>query len=193
MEKLGESIEKKFSRKFKKFYNKNKNKFKKFKNDTKYFKYNCFVCGKANHRVANYRHRKNKKKAEKNKVNMIKMKTVTAIVMEVNIINSVKNWVGDTGVIRHICIDMSAFASYTPIDNGNVVCIGDSRCLPVDGKWKVLLKITSGKVLALNDVLYVRDIRQNLVSGSLLGKMGIKLMFESNQLILTKNGVFLEK
>ncbi|RVW70377.1 hypothetical protein CK203_060545 [Vitis vinifera] len=37
--------------------------------------------------------------------------------------------------------------------------MGDSRSTPMIGKGKVLLKLTSGKVLALNDVLHVPDIR----------------------------------
>ncbi|RVW71027.1 hypothetical protein CK203_057831 [Vitis vinifera] len=38
------------------------------------------------------------------------------------------------------------------------VFLGDSRSTPVIGKEKVLLKLTSGKVLALSDVLHVLDI-----------------------------------
>ena len=37
--------------------------------------------------------------------------------------------------------------------------MGDSRSTPVIGKEKVLLKLTSGKVLSLSDVLHVPDIR----------------------------------
>ena len=37
--------------------------------------------------------------------------------------------------------------------------MGDSRSTLVIGKEKVLLKLTSGKVLALSDVLHVLDIR----------------------------------
>ena len=59
------------------------------------------------------------------------------------------------------------------------------------GKGKVLLNLTSGKVLALNDVLHMPDIRWNLVSVSLLEKVGIKIMFESDKIMLTKNDVLL--
>ncbi|RVW34083.1 hypothetical protein CK203_084317 [Vitis vinifera] len=50
------------------------------------------------------------------------------------------------------------------------VFMGNSRSTLVIGKLKVLLKLTSGKVLALSDVLHVPDIHWNLVSVSLLGK-----------------------
>ena len=47
--------------------------------------------------------------------------------------------------------------------------------------------MTSSKELTLNDVLHVPEIRKNLVSGSLLSKKGFKLVFVSDNFILTKN------
>ena len=58
---------------------------------------------------------------------------------------------------------------------------------------KVVLKMTSGKELTLNDVLHVPKIRKNLVSGSLLSKKGFKLVFVSNNFILTKKGMHVGK
>ena len=52
--------------------------------------------------------------------------------------------------------------------------MGDSRSSPVIGKWKVLLKMTYGKVLTLSDVLHVLDIHWNLVSVSLPGKQELE-------------------
>ena len=69
---------------------------------------------------------------------------------------------------------------------------GDSRSSSVIGKGKVLLKLTSGKVLALS-VLHVTDIRWNLVSMSVLGKVRIKIMFELEKIMLTKNDTFVGK
>ena len=53
--------------------------------------------------------------------------------------------------------------------------------------------MTSGKELTLNDVLHVPKIRKNLVSGSLLSKKGFKLVFVSDNFILTKNGMCMGK
>ena len=63
----------------------------------------------------------------------------------------------------------------------------------VEGKGKVDLKLTSGKELTLNEVLYVPDIRKNLVSGSLLSKHGFRIVFESDKVVLTKSGVHVVK
>ena len=71
--------------------------------------------------------------------------------------------------------------------------IGDSRSSPMISKGKVLLKLTSGKVLALNDVLHVLDIRWNMVLVSLLGKIGVRILFDFDKIVLTRNDVFVGK
>ncbi|KAA3477446.1 Integrase, catalytic core [Gossypium australe] len=47
--------------------------------------------------------------------------------------------------------------------------------------------------IALNDVLYVPNIRTNLVLVGLLGKVGIRIPFEFSKVIMTKNNVFVGK
>ena len=42
-------------------------------------------------------------------------------------------------------------------------------------------------------MLHVLEIRKNLVSGSLLSKKGFKLVFVSDNFILSKNGVYVGK
>jgi hypothetical protein len=70
---------------------------------------------------------------------------------------------------------------------------GDLRTANVLRKCKVLLKLTSSKTLALNEVLHVPNIRVNLVFVTLLGKFGIKMSFESDKIVITKNNVFVGK
>ncbi|XP_070045004.1 uncharacterized protein [Nicotiana tomentosiformis] len=50
----------------------------------------------------------------------------------------------------------------------------------IEGYGKIFLKMTSGKVLTLNNVLHVPTIRKNLVSTSLLVKNGFKCVIESD-------------
>ena len=71
--------------------------------------------------------------------------------------------------------------------------MGNSSSSKVEGQGKVVLKMTSGKELTLNDVLHVPEILKNLVSGSLLSKKGFKLVFVSDNFILTKNGMYVGK
>ena len=100
----------------------------------------------------------------------------------------------DFGATRHICANRDAFTSYTPIgDDKKVVYLSDSHTTKVLGKGKVTLKLTLGKTLALSDVLYVPNIRANLVSIALLGKVGVKVSFKYDRIVMTKNNIFVGK
>ena len=57
----------------------------------------------------------------------------------------------------------------------------------------MILKMTSGKNLTLNNVLYVPEIRKNLVSGSLLNKHGFRMVFEADKVVVSKSGIFVGK
>jgi len=63
----------------------------------------------------------------------------------------------------------------------------------VKGKGMVIRKLTSEEELTLNDVLHVTDIRENLISGSILSKKGFRMVFESNKFVLINGGVFAGK
>ncbi|KAL6314351.1 hypothetical protein AAG906_021061 [Vitis piasezkii] len=97
-------------------------------------------------------------------------------------VTNMKDWVVDSGATRHICGNRSAFTSYTTVKEG------DEQV-----KRKVLLKLTSRKVFAFNDVLNVTNIHWNLVSVSLLGKVGVRILFDSDKIVLTKNDAFVGK
>ena len=73
------------------------------------------------------------------------------------------------------------------------VYVRDNRFVLVSGKGKVLLKLTSGKTLSLNNVLHVPHFRHNLISVHMLGKVGIKVSFAGGIVTLTKNEVFVGK
>ena len=109
-------------------------------------------------------------------------------------VTNMKDWIVASRATRHICGNRSAFTSYTTMMEGEEQAfMGDLRSSPMIGKGKVPLKLASRKVLALHDVLHVQDIHWNLVSVSLLGKAGVKIMFESYKIMLTKNDAFVGK
>ena len=72
-------------------------------------------------------------------------------------------------------------------DGEEQVYLCDSRTTPVLRKGKVLLKLIFGKNLALSDVLHVPSIRVNLIFVALLSKGGVKISFESEKIVMTKN------
>ena len=85
------------------------------------------------------------------------------------------------------------FLDYEEVIDGESIYLGDARTASVAGKGKELLKLTFGKSLALHFVLHVPNMQRNLVSGYLLNKAGIKLVFEVDKVVLTCNGDFVGK
>ena len=119
---------------------------------------------------------------------------IAIVVSQANLMTNSKNWLVDSGATRHICANRDAFTSYTPVgDDEKVFYLNYSHTTQVLGKDKVVLKLSSGKTLALNDVLHVPNIRAKFVSIALLGKVGVKVSFEYDRIVMTKNNVFVEK
>ena len=63
----------------------------------------------------------------------------------------------------------------------------------IEGRDKVVLKLTSGKELVLTNVLHVPAITKNLISGPTLSNKGFKMVFESDKVVVTKGGVYIGK
>ena len=100
----------------------------------------------------------------------------------------------DYSATKNICANRDAFTFYTPVgDDKKVVYLGDSHIAQALRKGKVMLKLTLGKTLALNEVLHVPNIISNLVFFALLGKVGVKVSFEYDKIVMTKNNVFVGK
>ena len=183
----------------KRYKNKSQNSWKKPKISNPYaFKKRgtCFVCGKPGHHAPQCRKRvKTGNSGNPPKASLVEGDDIIAVVIsQANMVTNYKNWVVDSGVTRHICANKDAFTSYTSVgDYEKVVYLGDSHTAQVLGKGKVMLKLTSGKTRALNNVMHVPNIRANLVSVTLLGKVGVKVSFESDKIIMTKDNIFVGK
>nr|GEW06247.1 Pol polyprotein [Tanacetum cinerariifolium] len=102
-------------------------------------------------------------------------------------------WWVDTRVTRHVCADKSMFHSFRAVDSGEKLYMGNSITADIKGEGDVIMKITSEKELKLTNVLYVLEIRKNLVSGWLLNKFGFCLIFESDKFVLSKNQMYVGK
>ena len=172
---------------------------------TKKFQGKCYVCNKQGHHVKVCHSRKDqgnpkKKRPQANVTEVdgllgdVSDMNLSAVVSKVNFIGSnTKEWWVDTRATHHVCSDKKMFSSYHNIDNGEQLFMGNSSSSKVEGQGKVVLKMTSGKELTLNDVLHVPEIQKNLVSGSLLSKKGFKLVFVLDNFIFTKNGMYVGK
>ncbi|CAI9771418.1 unnamed protein product [Fraxinus pennsylvanica] len=119
---------------------------------------------------------------------------LATVISEVNMVGSnPKEWWIDTGAMMHVCSDKKLFTTFETIENGEKLFMGNSTTSEIKGQGKLVLKMTSGNELTLNNVLYVPKICKNLVSGSLLNKYSFRIVFESNKVILSKSGMFVEK
>nr|GEV41022.1 zinc knuckle CX2CX4HX4C [Tanacetum cinerariifolium] len=71
--------------------------------------------------------------------------------------------------------------------------MGNKTALKIEGKGKVILKLTSRNELVLSNVLHVANITKNLIFGPTLSNKGFKVVFESDEFVITKGGVYVEK
>ena len=152
------------------------------------FTLTCYVCGKSGHKAYQC---PQKKTAESNLVETDEI--ISAVVVEANLVGNVADWVLDTGASRHLCADKGVFADFEEVAAGECVYMGNSSSAEIKGKGKILLKLTSGKTLALKNTLYVPSLRRNLVSGALLNKAGLRLVFEADKVVMSRNGEFVGK
>lgn len=165
---------------------------KNFNNSKKKTKGSCFVCGKSGHYAKECRYRK--KNNTEGKVNSIKEDNIVATVSEINAIKGkVPGWWYDTCATIHVSYDKSLFKTYFEIDGEQEIQMGNEVRSKVYGKGNVDITFTSGKTVTLTNVLHVPDMNRNLVSGDLLGKPGIKCVYESGKLVLSLNGKFVGK
>ena len=58
------------------------------------------------------------------------------------------------------------------------------------GQGKIVLKMTSGKELTLNNILQVPENHKYLIFGSLLIKNGFRLVFEADKIVISKSGIY---
>ena len=163
----------------------------------------CYVCGKMGHRAKDRHKHKDQETKKGSQANITEVENLSkyvndidlfAVISEVNLVGrDTKEWWMDSGSTRHVCLDQNLFSSYHQLDNGEEMFMGNSSTSNVVGKGKVILKMTLGKELTLNDVLHVPDICKNLFSCSLLSKNGFKLVIEFDKFVLTKNGMYVGK
>ena len=76
------------------------------------------------------------------------------------------------------------------VEDGKVLYMAT---VDVKGTGQVELVFTSRKILTLNDVYFVPEVRNNLISSFLLNKFGFKQVYEADKFILSKRSVFVGK
>ncbi|PHT40087.1 hypothetical protein CQW23_18941 [Capsicum baccatum] len=169
------------SKKRKKARNKNNQPKKKFKGK-------CFNCGNIGHNSTDYRAPKKGKK--KDQANLAESNKETddlcAMLSECNLVeNSHECWMNSCAT-RHVCAKKELFFTFALAQVEEKIYMANSATAKVEGTRKVCLKMTYGKVLTLKNVLYVPEVRKNLISVSLLNKNVLKCVFIFGNLYLVK-------
>ncbi|GMP27262.1 hypothetical protein CsSME_00003331 [Camellia sinensis var. sinensis] len=126
------------------------------------FKDKCFVCGKDGHRSKDCHVRKDEGSSNKNPAQAniaedfylsdgVADINLTAVVFEANLVGNPKEWWVDTGATRHICADKKMFTTYKVVESEEQLFMGNSSTSTVEGQGKIVLKMTLGKKLTLNN------------------------------------------
>ncbi|XP_019267099.1 PREDICTED: uncharacterized protein LOC109244457 [Nicotiana attenuata] len=101
-----------------------------------------------------------------------------------------REWWIDSGATRHVCANKELFTSYAPAGPDETFFMANSATTKIKGTGKIALKMTSSKIVTLNDVLHVPKMRKNLVSTSLLVKSGFKCVFVSDKVVVSKTEIW---
>ncbi|KAF3652886.1 hypothetical protein T459_16910 [Capsicum annuum] len=104
-----------------------------------------------------------------------------------------RKWWMDSGPTRYVYANKELFAVFTSTQGEEKLYMANSASAKVEGTWKVCLKMTSGKVLTLYNVLYILKLRKNLISVSLLDKNEFKCVFVFRKNVLSKGEVYVGK
>ena len=164
----------------------------------------CFHCGKKGHYIRECRFLKNQKKdsgSPSDVANAVEEIIAMVEAMQIGVLTEVhmaavantSDWWFDSGATVHVCNDKAQFKNYVETTDGQEVLMGNNSAVKVLERGNIELLFTSGKKLILTNVLYVPEIKKNLVSANLLCKKGIKAVLESDKLILSKGGMFVGK
>ncbi|GJW64228.1 pol polyprotein [Tanacetum coccineum] len=97
------------------------------------------------------------------------------------------------GATKHICNSRRMFVSYQKVNELEPMFMGNGPASKIEGKGKVILKLTSRKDLVLSNMLHVPNITKNLISSTIISNKGFKLVFKSEKFVITKGGVYVGK
>ena len=92
------------------------------------------------------------------------MDDLCPMLSECNLVGNPRECWIDSGASCHVCANKELFSSYTLALTDEKLFMANSVVAKVEGTGKVLLKMTLGKVVTLNRVSYVPELRKNLVS-----------------------------
>ncbi|KAJ0462893.1 putative RNA-directed DNA polymerase [Helianthus annuus] len=161
------------------------------------FQGTCYNCNETGHRANQCKKPKHEHAHMVDEDGMPLIAMITeeaAMIEEVNAMGeNPKGWFVDTDATLHVCGNKALFSTFKEASGEEKLYMGNKATTSIKGEGTIVLKMTSGKELTLTNVLYVPEIRKNLVSGWMLNKFGFRLVFESDNFVLSRCGMFVGK
>ena len=74
------------------------------------------------------------------------------------------NWLIGSGPSRHFTRYKEALSNLIEKDTNLEIMLGDNTTYPVEGVGNITLQLNQGNTIHLQEVLYVPDLKKNLVS-----------------------------
>ncbi|PHT29747.1 hypothetical protein CQW23_30665 [Capsicum baccatum] len=124
----------------------------------KKFKGKCFNYGKLIHNSTDcHAPKKGKKKYQENMIESNKeCDDLCSMFSECNLARNPREWWMDFGATCHVYANKELFSSFASTQVEEMIYMANSATAKVEGTGKICLKMTSGKVLTLNNVLSKR-------------------------------------
>eukprot|EP00253_Pinus_taeda_P004754 PITA_04754 len=98
-------------------------------------------------------------------------------------------WLIDSGASRHFTGYKEVLHNLIEKETNLEIVLGDNMKYPMKGVGSVSLKLNQGNTIHLQDVLYVPDLKKNLVSISAMEDKGYKVTFNDGKVRIWKNNV----
>ena len=83
----------------------------------------------------------------------------------------------DSGASRHFTGYKEALSNLIEKETNLEIILGDNTTYPVKGTGTITIHSNQGQILHLQDVLYVPDLKKNLVSIFVMEDKGFKVAF----------------
>eukprot|EP00253_Pinus_taeda_P036327 PITA_36327 len=99
-------------------------------------------------------------------------------------------WLIESGASFHFNPHRVWLCQYEKYDGGDVF-LGDDRKARIIGHRKVKLKLQSGRIKTLLGVLHIPALAKNMISGSKLDDVGVKIVFEKDTCKMVRGALVL--
>ena len=90
----------------------------------------------------------------------------------------------NSGASRHLTSYKEALSDLIEKDTNLEIILGDNATYPMKGTRTVTLHLSQGQTLCLQGVLYVPDLKKNLVSISEMEDKGFKVAFVDGKVLI---------